>query len=332
MDTIRKITFLVLVPVLFSQCEINQEDEIPEGNVNIPDSNFLEVLIDEGLDTNNDGQISYAEAYEVTSLYFEGDVCLMCEDWCASRLDIESLEGIEAFVNLRRLSFSCTKIEHLNLPTLPTLTALFCMSDTLKSLDISKCTALRELTLGFSQLTSIDVSNNKNLEDFICHHNQLTTIDITKNTNLKFLDCSGNKLTKIDVTNNAALEDLRCSFNQITTIDVSHNTKLINFSCGGNPLKTLDVAINKDLKYFICHDCKLASIDITHNQALTQLVCSNNPLTSLDISNNNALTRLGLSDMPTLNKICVWEMPFPPQEVEIYTEGSPNIYFTLDCN
>ena len=87
MNTIRKITFLVLVPLLFCHCEKNH-DEIPEGNVYIPDSNFLEVLIDEGLDTNNDGQISYAEAYEVTSLYFEGDVCLMCEGWCASRLDI----------------------------------------------------------------------------------------------------------------------------------------------------------------------------------------------------------------------------------------------------
>lgn len=268
MNTVKKITFLILATVLLSQCEINHA-EIPEGNVYFPDSNFLQVLIDEGIDTNNDGQISYAEAYEVRSLYFEGDVCLMCEGWCASRLEIESLEGIKAFVNLGRLSFSCTKIEHLNLPNLPKLTALFCMNDTLKSLDISKCTALRKLTIGFNQLTSIDVSNNKDLEDFICHDNQLTTIAITDSQALTFLECSSNQLIEIDVT---------------------------------------------------------------QNPILVHLSCSDNQLTRLDISRNSALTELYVSDMPSLNKICVWEMPFPPAGVEIYTSGSPNLYYTLDCN
>lgn len=332
MNTIKKITFLVLVTILFSQCEKNH-DEIPEGNVYIPDSNFLKVLIDEGTDTNNDGQISYAEAYEATSLDFEGDICIFeKEGGCCSRLEVKSLEGIGAFVNISRLSFSCTEIKNLNLPNLPRLTELFCMFDTLKSVDISKCTALIRLTLAGNQLTSIDLSNNKDLKHLSCYGNQLTSLDVTQNKALEFLNCSSNQLTIIDVTQNKDLNDLRCSFNQITTIDVSHNTKLRNFSCGGNPLKTLDVAINKDLKYFICYDCKLASIDITHNQALTQLLCSNNQLTSLDISHNSALTEISISDMPSLNKICVWEVPFPPSGVEIYASGSPNVYYTLDCN
>jgi len=36
--------------------------------------------------------------------------------------------------------------------------------------------------------------------------------------------------------------------------------------------------------------------------------------------------------MPSLNKVCVWEMPFPPAGVSVSTTDSPNIYFTTDCN
>jgi hypothetical protein len=36
--------------------------------------------------------------------------------------------------------------------------------------------------------------------------------------------------------------------------------------------------------------------------------------------------------IPTLYKVCVWEMPFPPTEVAINMEGSPNVYFTTDCS
>jgi len=35
----------------------------------------------------------------------------------------------------------------------------------------------------------------------------------------------------------------------------------------------------------------------------------------------------------TLTKVCVYEMPFPPFEGFILnTDGSPNVYFTTDCN
>jgi hypothetical protein len=39
-----------------------------------------------------------------------------------------------------------------------------------------------------------------------------------------------------------------------------------------------------------------------------------------------------LDNMPTLLEVCVWEMPFPPEGVEIDTTGSPNIYFTTECS
>ena len=35
--------------------------------------------------------------------------------------------------------------------------------------------------------------------------------------------------------------------------------------------------------------------------------------------------------MPTLKTVCVWTLPFPPTTVSIYTDGSPNITYTMDC-
>jgi hypothetical protein len=39
--------------------------------------------------------------------------------------------------------------------------------------------------------------------------------------------------------------------------------------------------------------------------------------------------------MPSLYKVCVWEMPFPPSYpsyfVYVNKIDSPNVYFTTDC-
>jgi hypothetical protein len=41
---------------------------------------------------------------------------------------------------------------------------------------------------------------------------------------------------------------------------------------------------------------------------------------------------LTLASMPSLYKVCVWTMPFPPTGVAVDTTGSPNVYFTMNCN
>jgi len=44
------------------------------------------------------------------------------------------------------------------------------------------------------------------------------------------------------------------------------------------------------------------------------------------------LDNVYIKDMPSLYKVCVWEIPFPPDGVYIYATNSPNVYFTTDCN
>jgi Leucine-rich repeat (LRR) protein len=99
--------------------------------------------------------------------------------------------------------------------------------------------------------------------------------------------------------------------NKLTILDVSNNTALIMFGCAEN---------------------QLTSLDVSNNTALKGLNCSVNRLTSLDVSNNTALHLLFLVSMPSLSKVCVWTMPFPPADVTVDTTGSPNLYFTTNCN
>ncbi len=36
--------------------------------------------------------------------------------------------------------------------------------------------------------------------------------------------------------------------------------------------------------------------------------------------------------MPTLYQVCVWELPFPPEGVDVDMTDSPNVYFTTDSS
>jgi hypothetical protein len=71
------------------------------------------------------------------------------------------------------------------------------------------------------------------------------------------------------------------------------------------------------------------------------LSCGGNQLTSLDISNNSNLglnagsyieCYLEIENMPALEEVCVWTMPFPPEGFRLCADGSPNVYFTTECS
>jgi hypothetical protein len=56
----------------------------------------------------------------------------------------------------------------------------------------------------------------------------------------------------------------------------------------------------------------------------------------LDISGCTALTfldcYLSIENMPSLEKVCVWTTPFPPEDLRLCNEGSTSVNFTSDCN
>jgi len=162
-----------------------------------------------------------------------------------------------------------------------------------------------------NELTRLDLSMNTKLEELYCHTNQIISLDVSKCIPLSILDCSRNQLTSMDLSNNTVLTELNCDSNQLSSLYISNCIQLVRFLCTGN---------------------LLSNLDISKNSALDLLLCESNQLTSLDISKNTSLTDIYLDDMPTLNEVCVWTTPFPPDGVWVRSGNSPNINFTTECS
>ena len=188
-----------------------------------------------------------------------------------------SLQGIEFFKSLEILK---------------------CESPLLTSLDVSGCTALKELYCPYNRLTSLDVSANTALEVLNCDRGTLTSLDVSGCTALKELYCLYNRLTSLDVSANTALEVLYCGDGTLASLDVSGCTALKELQCYNNQLTSLDVSSCTALERLNCRDNQLASLDVSANRALLYLFCMNNRLTSLDVSANTALLRFSCDDNP----------------------------------
>ena len=142
-------------------------------NTLIPDPKFEQKLISLGIDKDGvvNRQMLTANTKGITDLN-------------VSFSNISDLTGIEAFIDLGKL---------------------YCNSNQLANLDVSRNTALKELDCGFNMMTSLDVSKNILLTTLYCNSNSLQSLDVSKNTALIYLYCYSNKLQSLDVSKNTAL-------------------------------------------------------------------------------------------------------------------------------
>lgn len=323
--------------------------------VSIPDTNFKNALIAEGVDTNGDGLISISEAEAITKLNIDGPHDY---DWnygygygCDGNSGITDLTGIEAFANLDSLRCMCGNIESLDLSGNPKLTYLNCSYNRISSLDVSNNPLLVYLVAGSNQLAEIDVSNNPALERLTVPENLLTRLDVSNNPQLDDLWCVENQLTTLNTNNCNLLTSILCDYNQLTGLDLSTNTALERLRAYHNQLTWLNVSGNINLRQLLVSDNRITNLNLTTNTALEALNLANNLLTSLDISNNTSLSAYGtygglasglaLGGMPQLQEVCVWDdftpdtgyaQELPDGVTLVDTTGSPNICFETQCN
>ena len=218
---------------------------------NFPDDVFRD-YVKKNFDKNHNDMLEEAEIDEA-------------KDILLNIFDIKNLKGIEHFKKLEQL---------------------YCNFSELISLDLSKNTELRSLSVNNDNLTELDLSKNTKLEELQCNNNKLNSIDLSKNTELRELRCSNNKLNSIDLSKNTGLMYLICSNNKLNSIDLSNNIELVYFICSNNKLTSIDLSKNTGLEDLNCNNNKLTSIDLSSNTKLKRLDCYNNKLTSLDLSNN----------------------------------------------
>lgn len=170
------------------------------------------------------------------------------------------------------------------------------------SLDVTKATALKDLTANTNKLTAIDLTKNTELEKLTINNNQLTSIDISKCTKLTTLDISNNLLTAIDITKNQALQTLRIGQNKLTgELDLSTNPTIKSVYAQTNELTSVKIG-NKHGIYkptFSFNENKLTSFDATGikdagnatlfliSNQLTEIKLPSAKMSILRISKNN---------------------------------------------
>ena len=252
---------------------------IPEGSIvinasNFPDPNFR-AYVKANFDKDNDNFLSESEREAVIEIDVE-------------KKNIETLEGIKFFPNLKTLKCYGNKLTSLDVSYNTKLEKLSCGYNQLKELNVSKNIELRELYCYNNKLTSLDVSQNSQLESMRCDNNQLTSLYL--NQAMRELQCEGNKLTGLDVSKCTELYQLECYDNSLTSLDVSKNTELTVLDCSQNQLTELDVSNNPRLYTLNCNENYLTSLDVSQNAELVYLYCNSNNLTSLDVSQTAVTT------------------------------------------
>ena len=190
-----------------------------DDNVTFADSALKNAIINAGIDTNNDGNISVSE---ISNLY----------GLDASKLTIRNITGLEYASNLRYLDLSSNSIEDIS--------------------PLSGCTSLRYINISGNKISSINSINADNLYMLIAIGN--TIEDISALTGLNYLDTvsfAGNKVADISalrgLTSLRTLDFTSCSIEDISTLSTLTYVNHLYFS--SNKIASTD-AINS-LKYII---------------------------------------------------------------------------------
>ncbi|MGD1946074.1 MAG: leucine-rich repeat domain-containing protein, partial [Croceivirga sp.] len=262
----------------------------------IPDANFEQFLVDQGIDTNGlTGDILNADAAAVTNLN-------------VTRNDITDFTGLEAFVNLITLNAGTNQFPTLPLNTLTVLEELeFQNNDALNALDVSQNIALRVLDIGslFSGLaphppiTDLDLSNNINLEslDLFLFIN-LSSLVLPNTSTLENIDIYRLGDPTLDFSNLDGLIDLRVRFSEVNTDITLPNTRTVLENIDIQGIIITDI----DISEFI----SLVNVTFNSTYVETLILPSTNTLRRLDVQHHN-LSNLPLTfaSMPNLTDLII---------------------------
>lgn len=184
-------------------------------------------------------------------------------------INIESIEGIEYFSDVRECIINNTHISSANFSSNLELEKLVINNDPNEDVKLKK----------------IDISQNTNLEKLILHDCEFE-IDVSHLKKLKELNLEGSLVTKIDVSNNDKLEWLNLDGTAICELNLSNNIELNYLNINHTNIYKIDIGNNHKLKYLVCDYTPLSSIDISNNQELLSIYCIGTDIKTIDLSNN----------------------------------------------
>ncbi len=207
---------------------------------NFPDSTFRSWLTNSA-NLSGAGADSFLSAEELASI----------RQINVSGLGISSLEGIELFPALEKLSCMNNRLSALDVSQNKNLTYLQCSFNQISSLDVSGLDKLVALYCENNHMTSLTLTGATALEIIYCRSNDLPSVDFSTNTSLKFIETFDNRLTSVDLSKLKNLEFVHLDHNKLTDLDLSYNTNLSPIGSGfvarNNFLDTLKLPSKADL-------------------------------------------------------------------------------------
>lgn len=251
----------------------------------IPDVNFEQELIDQGIDSDLtiNGQILTSDINSITSLILNN----------ATTGSIVNFTGIEGFVALQELFFSANSLQIINLSNNINLKKIILADPQISNINISSNLALEYFSLaGANNITTIDVSNNANLKELRIGFFNLAQLDVSNNINLEILSLKYTLINQIDLSQNTLLKKIQLGENQFSSIDVTHNTILKELDVFSNSLTNLNVNQNPLLEVLHCGNNLITSLNLNNNPLLNVLSCNN----YIGNTNNNYLTSIYLQN------------------------------------
>lgn len=270
------------------------DGDVPLDSKHFPDELFRQHL-SAVYDADGDGILTSAERSDVTELHLK-------------RQNIESLQGIAFFPNLKVLDCSGNRLTKLELSQNTQLQTLIASMNILHKIDVSNLSKLQVLSVRSCELKELNISGNPELKELDCSWNWIERLDLSGKSKLEKLNCAYNYNLKFasPFSDCPALEFINssCCFD-IEKLDFSGNRKLRVLNAEGCPVKSLDISNCTQLEEFSVTidqkqldlsphvELRKINLDMSYNLEelnltgliwLQELKCSSTGLTELDLS------------------------------------------------
>lgn len=247
---------------------------LPEWT-SIPDQNFENALIAQGIDNNPDGKVLTSKISSLKVLKVE-------------HAGVKNTTGLENFLSLEELSL---------------------WDNPITSIDLTHNVLLKILGLSETYLETIDLSKNTELYSAEFQGNS----DRNGDPNYAWGKTRG--FTSLDFSHNLKLQRIYVDCNRLTSLNVRMLPKLTDLwlgtsytgRTGGNYIKTMDLTGNPHLSTFIDAGGTLEYVDARNANSAGNIMMNavfvNNPdLTKIRVTNLSLILQLNSMPRPSTNR------------------------------
>lgn len=220
-----KESLILIISIILSISSFSQ-------NVIIPDPNFKSKLIELGIDTDGDGEISYTEASEVN-----GTLLL-------SNSSIADLTGISAFLNISQLNVGSNQLTELDISELQNITTLDCSFNSIVNLKLPDSKLISNLNCNHNQIDSLVIDGFNQLKSFECKYDSMHYLKMANNTvtTLQSFDCSNNQFDYLEINNIQDIGNLVASFAKIKECKIEKIRRIDLLNLNSNDFEVLDLS------------------------------------------------------------------------------------------